>query len=257
MDEVAIHLAREPRCWRRRPTVTRLLVLWSALLVTPAYAGEAWELISVTRGAGWEVNKAQGTLERDGQVLQGILKDKTDGKADYEIRIELSGGQAKAHFRFISESDEGTTLTGTYNKAPAPTSTHCPEQIQLMNAFQYIGLARDACREGSRSSSAGPADTVARYFDYDEPPRILKQAKPTYPAEPFYDKVEGTVEIEFVIDEKGRVIDLAVVKSVPGLDKAALECVKKWNFKPAQKQGKPVKATALAPVTFRITHEKQ
>jgi hypothetical protein len=122
-----------------------LLVLGSALLVTPAHAGEAWELITVTRGAGWEVNEATGTLKQDGHVLQGILKDKTDGKADYEIRIELIGGQAKAHFRFISESDEGATLTGTYSKAPAPTSTHCPEQIQLMNAFQYIGLARDAC----------------------------------------------------------------------------------------------------------------
>lgn len=131
----------------------RLLVLWSALLVTPAYADEAWELISVTRGAAWETNEAKGSLKQDGHVLQGILKDKTDGKADYEIRIELNGGQASAHFRFISESDEGTTLMGTYSKAPASTSAHCPEQIQLMNAFQYIGLARDACRKESRSST--------------------------------------------------------------------------------------------------------
>ena len=127
--------------------MTRLLVLWSALLVAPAYADDAWELITVTRGAGWEVNEAKGVLKQDGHVLQGVLKDKKDGKADYDIRIELSGDQAKAHFRFISESDEGTTLTGTYSKAPASTSTHCPEQIQLMNAFQYIGLARDACRK--------------------------------------------------------------------------------------------------------------
>jgi hypothetical protein len=134
----------------RRPAVACLLVLGSALLVTPAYAGEEWELISITRGGGWEVNQAKGTLKQSGQILQGTLKDKTDGKADYEIRIELSGDHAKAHFRFISESDEGTTLTGSYSKAAAATSTHCPEQIQLMNAFQYIGLARDACRNESK-----------------------------------------------------------------------------------------------------------
>ena len=73
------------------------------------------------------------------------MRDKTDGKADYQIRIELNGGRAKATFRFVSESDEGTTLTGIYERAPTPTKTHCPEQIQLMNAFQYIGLARNAC----------------------------------------------------------------------------------------------------------------
>ena len=123
----------------------RLLALWVVLLAAPAEAGQEWELISVTRGPTWEVNEAKGSLKQNGQVLEGVLKDKADGKADYQIRIKLNGGHAEASFRFISENDEGTTLTGTYKKAAKPTKTHCPEQIQLMNAFQYIGLARDAC----------------------------------------------------------------------------------------------------------------
>jgi hypothetical protein len=125
--------------------VKRLLVLCSVLLVAPAEAGQEWQLISVTRGPTWEVNQAKGALKQNGKVLEGVLKDKTDGKADYQIRIELNGGQAEATFRFISENDKGTTLTGIYNKTAKPTKAHCPEQIQLMNSFQYIGLARDAC----------------------------------------------------------------------------------------------------------------
>jgi hypothetical protein len=126
-------------------TVKRLLVLCSVLLAAPAEAGEEWELISVTRGATWEINQAKGALKQRGKALEGVLKDKTDGKADYQIRIELKGGQAQATFRFISENDKGTTLTGSYKKTANPTKTHCPEQIQLMNSFQYIGVARDAC----------------------------------------------------------------------------------------------------------------
>src|SRR5215813_8218788 len=122
-----------------------LLVLCSVLLAAPAEAGQDWELISVTRGAAWEVNEAKGALKQNGKVLEGVLKDKSDGKADYQIRIELNGGHAEATFRFISENDEGTKLSGVYKKAPKPTKTHCPEQIQLMNSFHYIGLARDAC----------------------------------------------------------------------------------------------------------------
>jgi hypothetical protein len=123
----------------------RLLVLCAVLLTVPAGATQEWELISVTRGSAWEVNQAKGALKQNGKVLEGILKDKTDGKADYQIRIQLNGGHAKATFRFISENDAGTTLSGTYKKVAKPTKTHCPEQIQLMNSFQYIGLARDAC----------------------------------------------------------------------------------------------------------------
>lgn len=121
------------------------LVLCSVLLAASAEAGQEWELITITRGPTWEVNQAKGALKQNGKALEGVLKDKSDGKADYQIRVEVNGGQAKATFRFVSENDEGTTLTGTYEKAPQPTKTHCPEQIQLVNSFQYIGLARDAC----------------------------------------------------------------------------------------------------------------
>src|SRR5262245_10636571 len=123
----------------------RILVACSVLLASTAEAGQEWELISVTRGATWEVNQAKGTLKQSGKILEGVLKDKTDGKADYQIRIELNGGRAEATFRFISENDQGTTLTGVYKKTEKPTRTHCPEQIQLTNTFQYIGLARDTC----------------------------------------------------------------------------------------------------------------
>ena len=123
----------------------RLVVLCLVLLAASAEAGQEWELISVTRGATWEVNQAKGALQQNGKVLEGVLQDKTDGKADYQIRIELNGEQAKATFRFISENDKGTTLTGTYKKTAQATKTFCPEQIQLMNSFQYIGLARNAC----------------------------------------------------------------------------------------------------------------
>ncbi len=126
-------------------TMARLLVLCFVLLAASAEAGQEWELISVTRGGTWEVNQANGALQQNGNVLEGVLKDKTDGKADYQIRIELNGGRAAATFRFISENDKGTTLSGSYKKAPGSTKTHGPEQIQLMNSFQYIGLARDAC----------------------------------------------------------------------------------------------------------------
>ena len=93
--------------------------------------------------------------------------------------------------------------------------------------------------------------------DYDEPPKIVRQTKPVYPKKPFWDGVQGTVLIEFVVDETGSVRNATVKKSIPGLDDAALDCVKQWRFSPARKAGTPVAAVAQAPVTFRITERKK
>ncbi len=83
------------------PTVTTMFC--SILLAVPARAGQEWEPISMTRGAGWEVNEATGILKQHGNTLDGTLRDKKDGNADYQIRVELNGDRAKAVFRFISQ----------------------------------------------------------------------------------------------------------------------------------------------------------
>jgi protein TonB len=65
------------------------------------------------------------------------------------------------------------------------------------------------------------------------------------------------VKVEILIDKTGRVAKTRVVKSIPELDAAALECVRDWVFQPAQKGGQPVSTVASAPVTFKITDKKK
>lgn len=88
--------------------------------------------------------------------------------------------------------------------------------------------------------------------DVDRPPRLLQQVRPSYPSEAFVKKVEGTVVIEIVIDERGVVVRTRIVRSVPLLDAAAVAAVRQWIFAPALKQGRAVATLAIAPVTFRI-----
>lgn len=93
--------------------------------------------------------------------------------------------------------------------------------------------------------------------DYDTPPKAVKITKPRYPQDAFVKGVEGTVLIQFTVDEKGKPRNLKVVDSIAGLDEAALAVVREWRFTPAMKGGKPIATTAKAPVTFRITHKKK
>jgi periplasmic protein TonB len=89
-------------------------------------------------------------------------------------------------------------------------------------------------------------------MDYDTAPRPIKITRPQYPQEAFIKKIEGTVELEILIDATGKVIRARVIRSIPMLDAAAIQTVLQWVFEPAIKNGRPVATLASAPVGFRI-----
>lgn len=97
--------------------------------------------------------------------------------------------------------------------------------------------------EGENSAAEGVADV---------PPKPLRITRPKYPKAAFAKRIQGAVVVEFQIDVQGRVARARVVESIPDLDAAALACVSKWRFKPAQKEGKPVATFARVPILFRI-----
>jgi protein TonB len=54
------------------------------------------------------------------------------------------------------------------------------------------------------------------------------------------------------VDEQGKVIEAVVVKSVPGLDEAALDAARKYVFSPAMQRDRPVKVRIAIPITFKL-----
>jgi len=88
--------------------------------------------------------------------------------------------------------------------------------------------------------------------DFDVAPRLLKLVKPKYPKDAHRKKIQGTVLLEFVVDEHGRVSAMRVLKAVPGLNQAAMDTVESWRFAPATLKGVPVRVKARAPVSFCI-----
>jgi len=72
-------------------------------------------------------------------------------------------------------------------------------------------------------------------------PTPIRRITPVYPEQCKKEKIEGTVILEIKIDAEGNVIDARVLKSVhPELDKAAMEAIKKWKYRPVLKDDKPV-----------------
>ena len=65
--------------------------------------------------------------------------------------------------------------------------------------------------------------------------------------------VEGTVFIQFVVDENGNVVDPVVVKGIgAGCDEEALRVVRTAKFKPGRQRGKPVKVKFSLPIRYKL-----
>jgi len=95
-------------------------------------------------------------------------------------------------------------------------------------------------------------DTV--YTKVDVNPVPVKTPPPDYPLGLKREGTSGLVAVAVVIDETGVVTTCAVAKSSnPGFDEAALEAVKKWKFRPAQKDGAAVKMKVTIPIRFSIS----
>ncbi len=80
------------------------------------------------------------------------------------------------------------------------------------------------------------------------------QSRLKYPKEALEARQEGTVLVKFVVGRNGGVQEVEVLQSVsPALDKEAVRVIMsspKW--KPAQKEGKPVRSTLRIPVEFSL-----
>jgi protein TonB len=87
--------------------------------------------------------------------------------------------------------------------------------------------------------------------EIDEPARIVYKA-PTYPPIAVSARVEGTVILEATIDAQGVVRNVTVLKSVPLLDRAAIEAVQQWRYTPTRLNGQAIPIIMTVTVTFSV-----
>lgn len=79
------------------------------------------------------------------------------------------------------------------------------------------------------------------------------QSRLVYPELAIRAGVEGQVVVQFVVDERGTVIDPVVLRTPnPLLTEAALKAVTESRFTPGQQRGRPVRVRYAVPVTFTL-----
>ena len=85
-------------------------------------------------------------------------------------------------------------------------------------------------------------------------PQVVSAPPATYSEQARKAKIEGSVILGLVVDERGNLTNFRVISGLGmGLDVKAIEAVKRWTFDPAfGKDGKPVAAKIVVEVDFHL-----
>lgn len=77
---------------------------------------------------------------------------------------------------------------------------------------------------------------------------------PTYPASAVQDRFEGEVLLKLLVNEDGTPAMISVVESSGHveLDQAATAAAETWQFKPGERDHRPVESWIMVPVSFSL-----
>jgi protein TonB len=138
-------------------------------------------------------------------------------------------------------------------RAPAQGTTDVGDAIGVergISSIDGIGIAEPI--EHVPAPAATPPSPIRLHAGM-QPPRKLVHVDPVYPPIAQSARVEGTVILETVIGVDGRVTAVRVLRSIPLLDQAAMDAVKRWSFTPTLLNGTPVPVAMTVTVRFALT----
>ena len=139
-------------------------------------------------------------------------------------------------------------------RAPADTTIQVVATLDPLSASATVHLqptppdSLDCLGERQPSSEYA----FGTYFYFDELPDAIVKVPPVYPDSAREAGVDGLVMVMAHVCACGEVSETRIVRSVPLLDAASAEAVRKWIFKPALLAGEPVSVWVAVPVKFTL-----
>ena len=126
-----------------------------------------------------------------------------------------------------------------------------PHRLQPTGPMDKIGdIGQPPSDDGKIGLGRG---RVTSWKELDQPPRAQAQVSPIYPTPEKSTSTTGSVEVEFIVDETGAVVNPRVVSSTHrAFEEPTLRAVEKWRFVPGRRLGQVVSFRMRVPVLFHL-----
>jgi protein TonB len=191
------------------------------------------------------------------------------GKVDEEVRKRLEAERLRLEQNRAQQTPQQAQAAPPVTARPAPVvaqpvpaqqaaATPAPAPQPVVPAPQPVVENRPAPAPQPAAAEAPrtrEGDLVPPGTEGLAPAHITRQAIPTYPPLARAQKVEGTVVVNVLVSEAGRVLDAKVLTGVNrpvGINEAAMQAVRNSSFAAGVKDGVRVKSWTTVVVAFKL-----
>ena len=163
-------------------------------------------------------------------------------------------------------SDTALKSTTTAEKTPVEktdettpnTDTNQPVRDRVAENSAEVKNANNTAKEEPKTDSA--ANTAQPEAPKNASPMAIgslieyatKRVNPVYPVAARSVRLSGTVRVDVIVDEEGKVVEVQNTNGPGMLQRSALDAIKKWQFKPFTRDGQPVKAAGFVNFNFTL-----
>ncbi len=186
--------------------------------------------------------------------LMQLMVIKDDG------RVRIQSQRPVMEFVRLNRSPKTRLKQRQMPEKPPPPESPPPQIPELELAITKPAMvAPDIAMvmpelNASSMNFTGPYIGAVRQGPPDRDFMAISRIPPRYPYRAERKKIEGWVKVSFIITELGTVHNAVVVDAQPKgiFDKAALQAIVKWKFKPRITNGKPKIARADQVINFKL-----
>jgi protein TonB len=215
---------------------------------------------SEAAGNGPATGPVTGPRTKEGSVMTanaGAATAPSDGPASQStpsLAPETPPGVSRPAIASAVPSSPADSAAKRATSEPTNTAATRPDSPSATPS----GTEAAANAKGSPPPQPSGSSSTRR-LNSDEPPPVVQEAKvirrvnPDYPSAAKKEGIEGFVDLQIAVSQKGVVTDATVVTSNPPevFDKAALAAVRKWKYDPRYVDGLPSDAELKVRLEFK------
>jgi protein TonB len=181
----------------------------------------------------------------------------------YEVPIEISTPQEIQNLNEVKEKPK-VVLKSINEPAPeakskreifgASRESYTDKSVgaEGVEAKKGNTLAKEVDKTVLLDSDATNLPTPTEEYLVSEMPVPLKEVRPDYPKEAKDKQIEGKVAMDILIDQSGAVRQVSVIEGPEIFRASALLAMKKFMFRPAKVDGKPVAVRIRYSLNFKL-----
>jgi periplasmic protein TonB len=196
------------------------------------------------------------SLVRDRLSSGALTSPAGDSAADYLQQLDDGHptGAAQGAAARDKEILAGKLIARARAEMRSQDSAQADADLAAATNWGASAAAVAAVQREQAASSEAPAQAAAKP-DLAALAAQLKRTEyvaPQYPDEAMNDRVSGSVIVEYVVDKRGHTRDIKVTQSTPPgvFNRAAIDAVGQWRYRPAKFDGRPVEVPVRTLIRF-------